>query len=101
MSSFFHSLVSLTRPTGVRDHIVAIGFRDGPEAGLSQLQPLLAEPALATYHYLSAARADFLRQLHRWSEAAAAYDEALSLTDNDVERAFLTDRLNRVRRHLG
>jgi RNA polymerase sigma-70 factor (ECF subfamily) len=48
---------------------------------------------------LSAARADFLRQLHRWTEAAAAYEEALALTDNDVERAFLTERLGEIQTH--
>ena len=78
---------------------VALGLRDGPEAGLRALDRLLAEPALATYGYLSAARADFLRQLGRWSEAAASYEEALALTDNDVERAFLASRLGQVRRH--
>jgi RNA polymerase sigma factor (sigma-70 family) len=76
---------------------VAIGFRDGPQAGLDALTPLLADPALATYGYLSAARADFLRQLRRWTEAALAYEEALTLTDNDAERAFLTGRLGEVR----
>jgi RNA polymerase sigma-70 factor (ECF subfamily) len=45
---------------------VAIGLRDGPQAGLDVLTPLLADPALATYGYLSAARADFLRQLRQW-----------------------------------
>jgi predicted RNA polymerase sigma factor len=55
---------------------------------------------LATYGYLSAARADFLRQLRRWREAAEAYEEALTLTDNDVERAFLTERLTAVQNHL-
>ena len=44
---------------------VAISFADGPEAGLAALEPLLAEPALATYHYLPAARADLLRRLGR------------------------------------
>ena len=78
---------------------VALGLRDGPEAGLRELDRLLAEPALATYGYLTAARADFLRQLGRWSEAAASYEEALALTDNDVERAFLAGRLGQVRRH--
>jgi RNA polymerase sigma factor (sigma-70 family) len=79
---------------------VALGLRDGPHAGLDALAPLLAEPALATYGYLSAARADFLRRLHRWTQAAEAYQEALTLTDNDVERAFLTERLGEVRSHL-
>ena len=74
----------------------AIGFRDGPQAGLDALTPLLGEPALATYGYLSAARADFLRRLGRRSEAAEAYAEALALTGNDAERAFLTERLGEV-----
>jgi RNA polymerase sigma-70 factor (ECF subfamily) len=72
---------------------VAIGFRDGPQAGLDALDPLLAEPSLATYGYLSAARADFLRRLGRPAEAADAYREALALTDNAAERAFLSERL--------
>ncbi|HEX6197533.1 MAG TPA: sigma-70 family RNA polymerase sigma factor [Jiangellaceae bacterium] len=79
---------------------VAIGFRDGARAGLDALAPLQDEPALATYSYLSAARADFLRRLHLWSQAAGAYEEAITLTDNDVERAFLTRRLADVRAHL-
>jgi RNA polymerase sigma factor (sigma-70 family) len=77
---------------------VAIGLRDGPQAGLDALAPLFAEPTLSAYSYLSAARADFLRQLHQWTQAAEAYEEALVLCDNDVERAFLTERLDEVRR---
>lgn len=87
-------------PVVALNRAVAVGQRDGPGAGLDALTPLLAEPALATYGYLSAARADFLRLLRRWAEAADAYQEALTLTDNDVERAFLTDRLREVRAHL-
>jgi predicted RNA polymerase sigma factor len=79
---------------------VAVGLRDGPQAGLDALAPLLADPALATYGYLSAARADFLRLLHEWAQAAEAYEEALAFTDNDVERAFLSDRLGEVQTHL-
>jgi predicted RNA polymerase sigma factor len=79
---------------------VVVGLRDGPQAGLDALTPLCADPALATYSYLSAARADFLRQLNQWTQAAEAYEEALVLCDNDVERAFLTDRLGEVRPHL-
>jgi RNA polymerase sigma factor (sigma-70 family) len=79
---------------------VAVGLRDGPQAGLEELTPLLAEPTLAAYGYLSAARADFLRQMHQWTEAAEAYQEALTLTDNDVERAFLAERLGEIQAHL-
>ena len=79
---------------------VALGLRDGPQAGLNALAPLLDEPALATYGYLAAARADFLRRLEQWPAAAAAYHEALALTDNDVERDFLAGRLTEVERRL-
>jgi RNA polymerase sigma-70 factor (ECF subfamily) len=82
------------------NHAVAVGFRDGPEAGLALLSPLLDEPALGTYAYLSAARADFLRRLGRWAKAAVSYEEALAMTDNDVERAFLAGRLEEVASHL-
>ncbi|MEV6103455.1 sigma-70 family RNA polymerase sigma factor [Streptomyces sp. NPDC051940] len=79
---------------------VAVGLRDGPRAGLDALAPLSDEPALAAYSYLSAARADFLRRLRMWARSAEAYEEALTLCDNDVERGFLTERLAEVRLHL-
>jgi RNA polymerase sigma-70 factor (ECF subfamily) len=78
----------------------ALGFRDGAAAGLRALEPLTGDPALATYPYLSATRADLLRRLEAWDEAEAAYEEAIALSGNDVERAFLTDRLAEVRGHL-
>jgi RNA polymerase sigma-70 factor, ECF subfamily len=73
---------------------VAIGFRDGPDAGLRALDPLLSDPSLATYPYLSAARADLLRRLGRSGEAALAYQDAVVVTDNEVERAYLQQRLD-------
>ncbi|MBM2622126.1 RNA polymerase sigma factor [Actinoplanes sp. LDG1-06] len=82
-------------PVVALNRAVALGFRDGPAAGLAALDLLTAEPALATYPYLAAARADFLRRLGRVDEADAGYEEALALTDNEVERQFLTSRLER------
>jgi len=79
---------------------VAVGLSDGPQAGLDALAPLSDEPALAAYGYLSAARADFRRQLHQWPQAAEAYEEALLLGGNDAERGFLTERLAEVRLHM-
>jgi RNA polymerase sigma factor (sigma-70 family) len=98
----FHELVGLYRvlerswpsPVVALNLAVAVGLADGPAAGLSALDALGGEPLLAGYGYLPAARADFLRRLGRISEARQAYEEALLLTENAVERAFLTDRLN-------
>jgi RNA polymerase sigma-70 factor (ECF subfamily) len=72
---------------------VAIGFASGPAAGLAALEPLAGEPMLSTYPYLAIARAEFLIKLGRRAEGRAAYEEALLLTENEVERAFLTDQL--------
>jgi RNA polymerase sigma factor (sigma-70 family) len=71
---------------------VAIGLADGPEAGLTALDQLDAS-ALRDYHLLPAARADFLRRLERWAEAAREYRRALDLADNAREQTFLAARL--------
>jgi RNA polymerase sigma factor (sigma-70 family) len=80
-------------PVVALNRAVAIGFARGPEAGLAELDGLSTEPQLAGYGYLPAARADFLRRLGRTDEARLAYGEALLLTENSVERAFLSGRL--------
>ncbi|MGH9297875.1 MAG: RNA polymerase sigma factor [Acidimicrobiales bacterium] len=72
---------------------VARGMASGPEAGLVALGALAGEPQLAGYGYLPAARAGFLRHLGRSAEARASYEEALSLTENEVERRFLMERI--------
>jgi RNA polymerase sigma factor (sigma-70 family) len=71
---------------------VAIGLAEGPEAGLAALDRLDAA-ALRGYQHLPAARADFLRRLARWAEAAAEYRRALALADNASEQRFLAARL--------
>jgi RNA polymerase sigma-70 factor (ECF subfamily) len=90
-------LVSLwPSPVVALNRAVAIGLAEGPQAGLTALDALATEPLLATYSYLASSRADFLRRLDRTSEARVAYEEALLLSENAVERAFLTDRLSQV-----
>ncbi len=83
-------------PVVALNRAVAVGFHQGPAAGLAELDALAAEPQLAGYGYLAAARADFLRRLGRRDEALTAYGEALLLTENAVEREFLTARLAEV-----
>ena len=83
-------------PVVALNRAVAIGFADGPQAGLDALDQLSDHPQLATYGYLAAARADFLRRLGRTDEARTAYTEALMLTGNTVERQFLASRLDEL-----
>ena len=71
---------------------VAIGLAHGPAEGLAALDAV-DQAALGTYHLLPAARADFLRRLGRWAEAAVAYRRAVALADNARERRFIEERL--------
>ena len=72
---------------------VAIGLAEGPANGLAALDAVDAS-ALGGYHLLPAARADFLRRLGRWAEAASEYRRALALADNAREQHFLAARLS-------
>jgi RNA polymerase sigma-70 factor (ECF subfamily) len=80
-------------PVVALNRAVALGMADGSEAGLAALDELGSEPILAGYPYLAASRADFLRRLGRTTEARLAYEEALMLCENAIEREFLTRRL--------
>ena len=80
-------------PVVALNRAAALGFALGPAAGLDALDALAAEPQLAGYAYLPAARADALRRLGRGEQARLAYAEALQLTENQVERDYLSRRL--------
>jgi RNA polymerase sigma-70 factor (ECF subfamily) len=65
----------------------------GIEQGLHLLDNLAVSGELHSYYLFHAARADLLRRLSRKAEARAAYQRALSLTANAVERRFLRRRI--------
>jgi len=83
-------------PVVALNRAIAIGEARGPQAGLAALDELASEPQLAGYHYLPAARAEFLRRLHRTGDARLAYHEARLLADNPVEQDFLTRRISEL-----
>jgi RNA polymerase sigma-70 factor (ECF subfamily) len=77
---------------------VAIAMRDGPEAGLAEIDAVLEHCSgrqgdLANYYLAHSARADMYRRLGRTAEARAAYEKALALTQQEPERQFLAMRL--------
>ncbi|MEQ3550239.1 DUF6596 domain-containing protein [Pseudonocardia nematodicida] len=65
-----------------------------PAGPLREIDSLVADPGLARYPYLPAARAELLARLGRTADAAAAYADALALSSNPVERRFLTRRVS-------
>lgn len=78
-------------PVVALNRAVAVAELDGPEAALRLVDRL----GLDSYYLFHAVRADFLARLDRPAEAATAYAEALGLTGNPAERAFLESRLRR------
>lgn len=79
-------------PVVALNRAVAHAMAFGPEKGLALLAEIEAEPQLADYLPLHAAKGDFLFRLGRKAEAQAAFERAVSLSDNSVERTFLMGR---------
>ena len=94
IASLYEQLSSLTAsPVVELNRAVAVAMASGPEVGLSLVERLAALGALEGYYLLPATRADFLRRLDRFAEAADAYREALALVGTGPERRFLRARL--------
>jgi RNA polymerase sigma-70 factor (ECF subfamily) len=75
---------------------IAIGFRDGYDVGLAELDAVDAT-LLAGYYLLPAARADFLRRLGRVDEARRAYRAAVDLAPGgSPEQRLLRRRLTEL-----
>ncbi|MGA8596827.1 MAG: RNA polymerase sigma factor [Bryobacteraceae bacterium] len=75
------------------NHAVAVGMSAGFERGLAVMDEIDRSKDLDGYYLLHAARADLLRRLGRKQEAASAYNRALELVTNGVEREYLNRRL--------
>jgi RNA polymerase sigma-70 factor, ECF subfamily len=74
---------------------VALAMVDGPERGLALMEDLdLLE--LDDFHPFHAARADLLRRAGRRTEAITAYQRAITLCANLVERRYLERRLTEL-----
>jgi RNA polymerase sigma-70 factor, ECF subfamily len=80
-------------PVVMLNHAVALAMRDGPEAGLARIAPMLAQSPLAAYHLAHAAHADLCRRAGRTAEARVSYERALALAQQEPERRFLLRRL--------
>jgi RNA polymerase sigma-70 factor (ECF subfamily) len=72
---------------------VAVAMRDGPLAGLTLIDAILARGFLEHYYLAHSARADLCRRLGKAAEARASYEKALSLARPEPARRFLARRL--------
>ncbi|HEX4212884.1 MAG TPA: sigma-70 family RNA polymerase sigma factor [Candidatus Dormibacteraeota bacterium] len=85
-------LADAPTPVAALNRAVAVAEVEGPDAGLALVDGI----DLPGYHVLHAIRADLLRRLRRDGEAAAAYEAAITATDNAAERSFLSRRLGEL-----
>ena len=88
----YRSLLALhSTPVVALNHAVAVLMAEGPERALPLLDSL-AQP-LSGYVYFHSTRGEVLRRLARETEARKAFQQALNLTLNESERAFLAAKL--------
>ncbi|MBB5787124.1 DUF6596 domain-containing protein [Jiangella mangrovi] len=88
-------LVLRPSPSIALNRAVAVGLRDGPEAGLLAVDGLTVD-RLADHPLLPAVRADLLRRAGRRREAAVAYRDAVAAARTEPERRLLERRLREV-----
>ena len=76
---------------------VAVAMRDGALVGLEIVDEILHRGELTDYALAHSARGELLRRSGRSSEAIAAFDKALSLTDHPSEKRFLSTKIEALR----
>lgn len=76
---------------------VAMAMRDGPAAGLSEIEGLLATGELDNYPLAHSAKAELCRRAGRMNEAKASFEKALALTSQEQQRRFLEKRLTEIK----
>jgi len=88
-------------PVVALNRTVAVAMAHGPRRALALVDTLIVQPALTRSHRVWAVRADLHRRLGNHARAAADYERALALVDNDVERRYLTDMRDKSRTQAG
>jgi RNA polymerase sigma-70 factor, ECF subfamily len=94
----FYDLLQQASPSPVVElnRAVAVAMCDGPLAGLSLIEAILARGELEDYYLAHSARADLCRRLGQRAEARASYEKALALARPEAARRFLMRRLNEL-----
>lgn len=85
-------------PSAIVDlnHAAAVAMAGSLDKGLRLVEASNRSGVLDSYFSYHAARAELLRRLNRFEEARDAYRRALELTTNQVERKYVTRRLNEI-----
>lgn len=98
IASLYEILAAVSpSPVVELNRAVAVAMADGPERGLALIDRPEVAGKLSEYRWLHTTRADLLRRLHRYDDAAAAYRRALEFPSNAADRDFVLRRLDEVK----
>lgn len=90
----YDRLLELTgSPVAGANRAMAVGLRDGPEAGLLALDEVARDPRLTRSNLVATVRADLLRRAGRPAEALTWYRTALEAGGSESGRDFLRRRI--------
>lgn len=90
----YDRLAGLTDSPVVRaNRALAVGLRDGPDAGLAALDEVAGDVRLARSNLVATVRADLLRRAGRPADAVTWYRAALESNGSEPGRAFLRRRI--------
>lgn len=90
----YDRLLALTNsPVVAANRALALGFRDGPDAGLAALDEVAHDPRLTRTNLSATVRADLLRRAGRPADALPWYRAALESNGSDPGREFLRRRI--------
>lgn len=94
----FYAMLLDLHPTPIvaLNHAVAIAMALGMPHGLALIEDLEASGELDDYYLMWAAKADLLRRMGSFVDAAAAYRRALEVVSNNPDHRFLERRLKEV-----
>lgn len=94
IAALYDALLRVNQSPVVRlNRAVAVALGFGLQIGLEHMNQI---QELEDYYLFHAARADLLRRLGRRAESAHCYARALELATNNIERRFLSKRLEQV-----
>jgi len=84
-------------PVVTLNRAVAVAKVQGAKAGIALLRTIKNAPEIRRYHHFHAALAALLAEVNQPCGAIAAYEKALSLTQNPSERAFIRRKISSLK----
>jgi RNA polymerase sigma-70 factor, ECF subfamily len=93
-----YAMLRELRPTSIiaLNHAVAIAMARGMPEGLALIAKLEASGELNDYYLMWSAKAELLRRMGNFIDAASAYRRALEVVTSNPDRRFLARRLKEV-----